>query len=251
MTGEGFRRRAIAVGYGTAAHGLFAVGVGLMVAQLFGGLQHGPWHARSALAGVARNTVLVVQFPFLHSFLLGERGRVWLRRLAPRRYAADLATTTFAALASIQLVLVFGLWSPSGIVWWRPQGTAWWVLTVAYAGSWAFLLVALRDAGLALQTGSIGWTAVFRGRRPRFAGFPTHGLFRHVRQPVYVGFALTLWTGPVWTPDRLALALGWTAYCVLGPRLKERRYLRRHGEAYAAYRERVPYLVPVPRRGRA
>ena len=81
---------------------------------------------------------------------------------------------------------------------------------------------------------------------PRFGAFPTQGLFRWVRQPVYIGFALTLWTGPVWTPDRLVLALAWTAYCVTAPRLKERRMVRRHGENYARYQREVPYMLPRP-----
>ena len=65
---------------------------------------------------------------------------------------------------------------------------------------------------------------------------------------VVLGFALTLWTGPVWTPDRLALAAVWTAYCMIGPRLKERRYLAWHGEAFRRYQSEVPYMAPRLRR---
>jgi hypothetical protein len=60
----------------------------------------------------------------------------------------------------------------------------------------------------------------------------------------YLAFALTLWTGPVWTRDPLQLAVIWTAYCALGPRLEERRYLRRDPVAYQRYRESVPYWIP-------
>jgi protein-S-isoprenylcysteine O-methyltransferase Ste14 len=120
---------------------------------------------------------------------------------------------------------------------------------VLFAASWLVLGKALMDAGLALQTGALGWMAVARGRLPRFASFPTQGLFRWVRQPVYIGFALTLWTGPVWTPDRLVLAIAWTAYCVAAPRLKERRMSRRYGADYERYRSKVPYMLPRPFRG--
>jgi protein-S-isoprenylcysteine O-methyltransferase Ste14 len=48
----------------------------------------------------------------------------------------------------------------------------------------------------------------------------------------------------MWTPDRLVLAILWTGYCVVGPRWKERRYLRFHGEKFAAYQSRVPYWLP-------
>jgi protein-S-isoprenylcysteine O-methyltransferase Ste14 len=68
-----------------------------------------------------------------------------------------------------------------------------------------------------------------------------------VRQPIYIAFALTLWTPPVWTADQVMLAVLWTAYCVAAPMLKERRFAARYGTRWQQYRERVPYWVPDPR----
>lgn len=65
-----------------------------------------------------------------------------------------------------------------------------------------------------------------------------------IRQPIYVAFALTLWAVPVWTPDQLALAAGFTAYCLLAPRLRERRFAARYGPCFARYRAAVPYALP-------
>lgn len=48
--------------------------------------------------------------------------------------------------------------------------------------------------GLALQTGSLGWVALFRGVKPVYPPMPVTGLFRLTRQPIYVSFTLTLWT---------------------------------------------------------
>ena len=73
---------------------------------------------------------------------------------------------------------------------------------------------------------------------------PTQGLFRLIRQPIYVAFALTLWTPPVWTPDQLVLAISFTAYCLLAPRLKERRFATRYGARFEHYRATVPYVLP-------
>jgi protein-S-isoprenylcysteine O-methyltransferase Ste14 len=84
----------------------------------------------------------------------------------------------------------------------------------------------------------------------RFPGLATRGLFAACRQPIYLGFALTLWTGPVWTPDHLLLAVLWSTYCLLGPLLKEKRFLRFHGAEFAAYRRAVPYMLPVKRNPR-
>jgi protein-S-isoprenylcysteine O-methyltransferase Ste14 len=69
-------------------------------------------------------------------------------------------------------------------------------------------------------------------------------LFRLIRQPIYVAFSLTLWTVPVWTPDQLILAVSYTAYCLLAPRLKERRFAKRYGARFDRYRTAVPYALP-------
>jgi len=41
-----------------------------------------------------------------------------------------------------------------------------------------------------------------------------------------------------------ARAVPFTLYCVLAPRLKERRFKLRYGGRFEAYRRRVPYFVP-------
>jgi protein-S-isoprenylcysteine O-methyltransferase Ste14 len=132
-------------------------------------------------------------------------------------------------------------------VWWEPHGALRIGFTVAYGAAWLFLMKAMADAGLGAQTGWLGWSAVVRGRRPVHGGLPTRGTFRRVRQPIYVAFAAILWTGPVWTPDHVLIATGWTLYCLLGPLHKERRYHRRYGAAFDRYRALVPYWIPSRR----
>lgn len=242
----GVRQRTVAVLYGIACHALFAIAITGMILSLGTGLTRG----LGRFAGVTRWVVdglLVIQFPLLHSWLLSGTGRGWLNRFAPLGLGRDLSTTSYATIASLQLLVTFGLWSPSGIVWWRAQGGALAGSCALYAGSWLLLLKAMGDAGLDLQSGFRGWGAVARNRRPQRKPFPTHGLYRYTRQPVYLAFFLTLWTAPVWTPDRLMLAVGWSLYCWMGPLLKERRCLRFEGERFRRYQSLVPYWIPSAR----
>lgn len=236
-------RRAVAALYGLACHGSFLVGVGWTALSLYGGMRAGLGRLHGTPALLA-DALLLIQFPLLHSFLLSARGRSVLGALAPRGLGGSLAPTSFALVAGLQLAATFALWSPSGVIWWQPTGAALHALQALFAGAWLFLLRALRDGGLGLQTGWIGWTAVWRDTRPAYGGMPQHGTFALCRQPIYLGFALTLWTGPVWTPDHLAIALSWSVYCLVGPLLKERRFATRYGPAFAAYRARVPYILP-------
>ncbi len=123
-------------------------------------------------------------------------------------------------------------------------------MCAAFAGSWLMLMKASFDAGPEVQGGWLGWTALARNIRPAFPDMPQTGLFRIVRQPIYVAFALTLWTMPVWTPDQLLLAIAYTGYCLFAPRLKERRFTRIYGDRFRAYQARVPYWLPRPTRRR-
>ena len=240
-------RVLLALGYGGLCHALFLAGVGAMIwamyhgmSRSFGGLA-APW-------SLVANAVLLLQFPLAHSFLLSRAGQGILRRLAPKPHAGTLATTTYAMVASIQLLLLFLCWTPSGTVWWQASGPSLWVLTGCYAVSWLLLLKATTDAGIQLQSGMLGWFALLRNVRPRFPDMPTTGLFRWVRQPIYVAFALTLWTVPTWTPDQLVVAVSYTAYCVIAPLHKERRFSRLFGDRFAAYQRAVPYWLPWARR---
>ena len=236
-------RIALALVMGAVCHVIFAIAVLSMMTAMFFGMSESfgavpwPW---AALA----NAVLILQFPLLHSFLLSKLGMQIVARLIPGPYGGTLSTTTYAIIASLQLAALFLLWTPSGIIWYRAEGWALVAICLAYAATWLLLIKASFDAGAEVQSGALGWMSLLAKIKPVFPDMPTQGLFRHIRQPIYVAFALTLWAVPVWTPDQLALAVSYTAYCLLAPRLKERRFEQRYGAAFDRYRDRVPYVLP-------
>lgn len=236
----------LALVYGLACHGIFALAGLAMVAGLYTGMQTG-FGALPTGWGWAANLALLIQFPLAHSLLLTNRGRRVLSRLAPAPHGTTLATTTYATIASLQLLALFTLWTPSGVVLWQAEGAMFWVMTTLFAGSWVLLTKASFDAGPEVQSGFLGWAALARGRKPVFPPMPVRGLFRVVRQPIYVSFALVLWTSPVWTLDLILLASVYTLYCIFAPLLKERRFERLFGAEFDAYRARVPYWLPFPR----
>ncbi|WP_135506570.1 methyltransferase family protein [Roseovarius aestuariivivens] len=238
-------RIAVALLYGVVCHLTFAAGVIAMIVAMFFGMSESFGTVPKPWAWLA-NAALIAQFPLAHSLLLTKRGMAALNKLGPARYGKTLATTSFAIIASLQLLALFTLWTPSGIVWWRAEGAVFWIICAAYAGSWLLLIKASYDAGAELQSGALGWMSLIQKIKPRFPDMPTTGLFRHIRQPIYVSFALTLWTVPVWTPDQLFLAISYTAYCVAAPRLKEKRFSGMFGERFKRYRAQVPYMIPKP-----
>jgi methanethiol S-methyltransferase len=239
----GRSRIALALAMGLACTAIFGLAGLAMVSAMFFGMSASfgavPWPWAALV-----NAALIAQFPLAHSFFLTRRGNRWLAGIVPGQHGQTLATTTYAIIASSQLIALFALWTPSGIVWWRAEGITFVVVGLAYSASWVVLAKASFDAGAELQSGALGWLSLLQNIRPAFPGMPATGLFRFIRQPIYVGFILTLWTVPVWTPDQLVLALSFTAYCLIGPLLKEQRFAGLYGESFTAYRARVPYVVP-------
>jgi methanethiol S-methyltransferase len=239
----GRARIALALAMGVACHGIFALAGFAMVSAMFFGMSASlgsvpwPW-------ALLANAALLLQFPLGHSLLLTARGRAVLVRLVPGHHGRTLSSTTYAIIASLQLLALFALWTPSGIIWWRAEGWVFWAVCASYTMAWLLLIKASFDAGPEVQSGSLGWLSLMQNIRPVFPDMPQTGLFRLIRQPIYVAFALTLWTVPVLTPDQLVLAVSYTAYCLLAPLLKERRFTTIYGERFAAYKRAVPYAWP-------
>lgn len=237
--------------YGLVCHAIFGLAVLAMVAAMFFGMSQSLGTVPSPWSWLA-NIALLLQFPLVHSLLLSKYGRAVLAALAPKPHAGTLATTTYAIIASVQLLALFALWTPSGIIWWQADGALFWILCALYGATWALLGKASIDAGAEVQSGALGWMSLVANKSPKFPDMPETGLFALIRQPIYLSFALTTWFVPVWTPDQLLLALVLSGYCLAAPVLKERRFQQRYGARFETYRAQVPYMVPgaVPKHGK-
>jgi protein-S-isoprenylcysteine O-methyltransferase Ste14 len=240
------RNRLIAIILGIINHSIFVCAISLMAMQLFCGMTSKPiW---SSPFPILTNAFLILQFPIIHSWLLGKKGREFLTKLFPADLGKLLLTTSYTTVASIQLVLTFGFWSPSNFVLWNAE-TFMIPMSIMYGLSWLLLGWSMYSADLRIQTGALGWMALARGQKPNYPQeFPTSGLFSICRQPIYLSFAMILWTGPYLTLDKIILAFFWTAYCFWGPKLKEKRFSDRWGKRFAEYQGLVPYFIPSLRR---
>jgi methanethiol S-methyltransferase len=117
----GRARIGLALAMGAACQIIFSVAALSMIGAMFFGLSLGlgtvPWPWASLA-----NSALLLQFPFGHSVLLSKGGRQWLAKAVPGSAGRTLSTTTYAIIASLQLLVLFALWTPSGIIWWRAEG---------------------------------------------------------------------------------------------------------------------------------
>ena len=240
-------QRALALSYGLVCHVIFAASVGLMIFHMFFGMRYSLGTLSAPWSWLV-NALLLLQFPLGHSFFLSAKGRAILNCLAPSVFARNLSTTTYVIIASVQVFLLFNVWTFSGTLWWQASGVAFAILVALYGASWLMLGLAILNAGITLQTGFLGWWSVFQNKKPVFPAMPVRGLFRLMRQPIYVAFACTVWTVPNWTPDQLVIAVSLSAYCLIGPLFKEARFRKIYGQAFLDYQKNHPYWLPFPRK---
>ncbi len=191
-------------------------------------------------AGLPIDLALVAFFGGVHSLL----ARGWVKALL-RPLVSPAANRSFYVLvASVQVGLICLLWQPLPGVVWRATGVAALVLAALQAVGW----------GLALcSTFLIDHLELFGlrqglGLSPANPKLRTPFAYQLVRHPLYLGMIVAMWAAPVLSTGHLVLAACLTAYVLIGIRHEERDLVRHFGDAYRAYQERVPMLLPIPRR---
>ncbi len=83
-----------------------------------------------------------------------------------------------------------------------------------------------------------------RGNEYTSLPFRTPLAYKHVRHPLYLGWALAFWATPTMTVGHLLFAAVLTFYMVVAAVFEERDLVAHFGPQYADYRRRVPMFVP-------
>jgi protein-S-isoprenylcysteine O-methyltransferase Ste14 len=150
------------------------------------------------------------------------------------------ATLTFAPVLFISWQLL-----PQQILWQIPSPFHWLAIGVQVIGLaglaialwqtdvWEFIGLRQFRRYLREETGSPPQPLIVKG---------TYALVRH---PIYFFSLLALWFNPVMSAAGLIFNLAATVYFWVGSIYEERRLEKHFGEAYVAYRQRVPRLLPI------
>ncbi len=189
---------------------------------------------------LAINLGLLALFAVQHSVMARPAFKRWWTRIVPEH----LERSTYTLLSSVALILLFAFWAPMGGVVWaveQPAGkVALWGLA---ASGWLLVLV---STFLLNHFDLFGLRQVwlyFRGREYTPLKFGTPWLYRHVRHPLYVGWFTAFWATPTMTVAHLVFALMTSVYILIAIQFEERD-LEAALPEYAAYKKRVPMLVP-------
>ena len=203
-----------------------------------------------AAAGIPLGAALPFNFGLLLLFALQHSGMArpafkrWLARIVP----PVLLRSIYVLVSSVALIAIMTLWQPmGGIVWSIETPAARQVITAVYFLGWllmiwsTFLLDHFELFGLRQV-----WCE-FRGRKCVEPSFATPAAYKFVRHPIYAGWLVVVWASPVMTVSHLLLAVGMTAYTLVGIRLEETELAKRL-PYYEQYRRKVPMLLPSLRK---
>jgi len=190
---------------------------------------------------LAINAGVLGLFAAQHSVM----ARQWFKRAWTRIVPTPVERSTYVLFSSLALILLFWKWQPmGGIIWSIESAAGRAALYTLYAAGWLTLLTA---TFLINHFDLFGLRQVWlhlRGLPYTPLKFGTPGLYRIVRHPLYVGWVLVFWSAPVMTVAHLVFAVATTGYILIAIQLEERDLIQLHPE-YAAYRQRVPMILPI------
>jgi protein-S-isoprenylcysteine O-methyltransferase Ste14 len=165
--------------------------------------------------------------------------RAGFKRRWPICFPSYLERSAYVAASGLIAVGMCLTWQPiGGPAFWR--GPAWLSVIPILAGA-AVGLVCLRFDHAEFFGLRQAWSQV-RVVQPET--LLVVGPYRYVRHPLMAGLLVMLWVQPVMVPTLAVFSGGLSVYIGVGLLFEERDLLQHFGAAYAAYRRRVPALIP-------
>ena len=235
----------IIVVYAAAVYLLFLAVLGYAVgffadAGVPKGIGQGPHATVPVAAGI--DLLLLSLFAVQHTVM----ARPCFKRRWARIVPAPAERATYVLAASLALALLFWLWRPIGGTAWNLPGPGAVVLWAGYAAGWA---LAVSSTFLISHSDLFGLRqAWLHARRATYSPppFTERGLYRRIRHPLMAGFLIIFWSAPTMTAGHLLFAATATGYILAGIAFEEHDLRQSLGQTYAAYRARVPALIPRP-----
>ena len=187
------------------------------------------------------DTFLCVLFFIQHSLMVRRRFRVWLTRSVRSEFHGAL----YACASGGCLLLLTFLWQPMGAALWSPPIPVRWSMGALILAALAVGWWGSRSLGEFDALGVKPALAALDGQKQADGvAFIVRGPYRWVRHPLYLVSLIIIWSGPIFTVDRLLHNLLWTLWIVIGTKLEEKDLVGCFGAAYRDYQRAVPMLIP-------
>ncbi len=198
-------------------------------------------------------TALVINISLLLLFAVQHNvmARRWFKDRWTRLVPQPVERSTYVALASLILLLLYWQWRPiPEVVWNVDNKIGRIVLWFLHFAGWALVFISSFVIDHFELFGLKQVWHHYNGREQASAPFSERWLYRWVRHPLMLGFIIAFWAAPTMTLGRLLFALVNTIWILIAIQIEERDLARFLGEPYRDYRERTPMLLPLPRKPR-
>jgi methanethiol S-methyltransferase len=196
----------------------------------------------AAPAAAAIDLLLLLLFAVQHTVM----ARPWFKRRWTRIVPEPAERATFVLAATMALALLFWQWRPVGFTIWSLSGPPAAALRALYVAGW---VAAIGSTFLISHSDLFGLRQAWlhaRGVRYFPPPFTQRGVYGRIRHPLMGAFVIIFWSAPTMTAGHLLFALAATGYIGVGIAFEERDLKQSLGDSYAAYRTRVPALIPRP-----
>jgi protein-S-isoprenylcysteine O-methyltransferase Ste14 len=192
-------------------------------------------------AALVINLLLLGLFAAQHSFM----ARPGFKRVWTRVVPQPIERSTYVWVSNLVSILLMWQWRGMNAVVWDVQQPA---LRAAIWGLFAFGWLLVPGVTLLLDHFDLFGTRqvwLYLQRRDyEPLPFRVPALYRNVRHPLYIGWAISFWAIPTMTVGHLLFAGVLTGYMALAARVEERDLVVHFGRQYEEYRRRVPMFVP-------
>ncbi|QEG37323.1 methanethiol S-methyltransferase [Bythopirellula goksoeyrii] len=230
--------------YGVACHLLF-LGTFIYMAGFVGNLLV-PKTIDSAPAGpigvaVVVNLLLLALFAAQHSIMARPTFKQVWTRIIPE----PIERSTYVLATCLVTIVLFWQWRTIDVIVWDVQTQA---LRVAAWALFAIGWLVVPAVTLLLDHFDLFGTRQvwLHLTRKDYTPLPFRAplVYKHVRHPLYIGWAIFFWAAPTMTLGHLLFAVVLTGYMVLAVFAEERDLVDNLGHEYVEYRRRVPKFIP-------
>lgn len=194
---------------------------------------------------IAVNVMLLLLFAVQHNVMARPWFKDWWMRFVP----SPIERSTFVALASLILLVLYWQWRPMpAIVWEVDNAAGRGILWTLYFAGWALVFYSSSVIDHFELFGLKQVWSQLQGREHVSTPFSERSLYRWVRHPLMLGFIMAFWAAPTMSQGRLLFATVTTLWILIAIHIEERDLIAILGEPYRRYRERTPMLLPLPPR---
>jgi methanethiol S-methyltransferase len=192
-------------------------------------------------AAVAIDLALLGLFAAQHSIM----ARPAFKRIWTQIVPQPIERSTYVLASNLVTILLMWQWRSIGTVVWDVQQP---ILRASLWGLFAVGWLLVPSVTLMLDHFDLFGTRQvwlnLRGRDYEPLPFRVPALYKHVRHPLYIGWAIAFWVTPTMTVGHLLFAGVLTGYMGLAALVEERDLVAFFGRQYEEYRRRVPMFVP-------